>query len=78
MTLRGGRPRLRPRRVSGDKGYSSSKIRRYLREHNIRITIPRRKHEGRTGPIDRALYRQRSRVQRLINRLKHNRRLAMR
>lgn len=26
-----GRPRLRPKRVSGDKGYSSGKIRRYLR-----------------------------------------------
>jgi transposase len=75
---RGGRPKLRPRRVIGDKGYSSRKIRHYLRAHGIRLTIPRRKTEGRTGPFDRALYRQRSWVERLINRLKQNRRLATR
>jgi transposase len=74
----GGRPRLRPRRVVGDKAYSSKKIRHYLRQHGIRITIPRRKNEGRTGPFNRVLYRQRSWVERLINRLKQNRRLATR
>jgi transposase len=74
----GGRPRLRPRRVMGDKGYSSKKIRHYLRQHGIRLTIPRRQNECRTGPFNRVLYRQRSRVERLINRLKQNRRLATR
>ena len=75
---RGGRPKLRPRRVIGDKGYSSRQIRYYLRAHGIRLTIPRPTNECRTGPFDRALYRQRSRVERLINRLKQNRRLATR
>ena len=73
-----GRPKLRPRRVVGDKGYSSRKIRAYLRRHGMRITIPRKSNERRTGPFDRALYRERNRVERLINRFKQFRRLATR
>lgn len=73
-----GRPKRRPRRVAGDKAYSSGKIRQYLRRHGIRITIPRRQNEHRTGPFDRALYRLRARVECLINRLKQYRRLATR
>lgn len=73
-----GRPRLRPERVVGDKGYSSRKIRQYNRRRGIRITIPRRKDETRTGPFDRAIYRTRNQVERLINRLKGFRRLATR
>ena len=48
-----GRPKLRPRRLVGDKGYSSRKIRSYLRRHGIGITIPRKVNERRTGPFDR-------------------------
>ena len=68
----------RPGRVGGDKAYSSGKIRQYLRRHGMRMTIRRKQHEHRTGPCDRLIYRQRERVERLINRLKHNRRLATR
>ena len=50
----------------------------YLRQHGIRITIPRKQNEHRTGPFNRLLYRQRERVEWLINRLKHHRRLATR
>ena len=63
-----GRPKQRPRRVVGDKGYSSRKIRRYCRRRGIRITIPRRETEQRTGPFNRAIYRTRNQVERLINR----------
>jgi transposase len=73
-----GRPRRRPRRVVGDKGYSSRKIRAYLRSHHIRYTIPRKQNERCTGPFDRAIYRTRNRVERLINRLKQSRRIATR
>jgi transposase len=73
-----GRPKLRPRRVVGDKGYSSGKIRAYLRQRGVRYTIPRRTNERRTGPFDRELYRERNRVERLINRFKQFRRLATR
>ena len=73
-----GRPRLRPHRVVGDKGYSSRAIRQYARQHGIRITIPRKVNECRKGPFDRTLYKKRNLVERLINRLKQFRRLATR
>ncbi len=73
-----GRPRLRPKRIIGDKGYSARRIREYARRRGIRITIPRRKDERRRGPFDRAAYRLRLRVEHLINRLKQFRRLATR
>ena len=69
-----GRPRLRPHWVVGDKGYSS----RAIRQHGIRITIPRKVKECRKGPFDRKLYKRRNLVERLINRLKQFRRLATR
>lgn len=73
-----GRPKRRPKRVSGDKGYSYPHIRRYLRQHGIRYTIPRRKNQHRGGSFDRTLYKLRNRVERLINKLKNFRRLATR
>lgn len=73
-----GRPRLRPRRIVGDKGYRSRKIRQFLRRRHIRYTIPRKRNERRTGSFDRAIYRTRNRVERLINRLKQSRRIATR
>lgn len=73
-----GHPRRRPRRVVGDKGYSSRAIRQYLRRRHIRYTIPRKRNERRTGRFDRAIYRTRNRVERLINRLKQSRRIATR
>ena len=73
-----GRPRIRSRRVSGDKGYSSCKIRLYLRRRGIRYTIPRQVNEHRGGKFDKALYRQRNLVERCFNRLKQYRRIATR
>jgi transposase len=73
-----GRPRQRPERVVGDKGYSSKRIRSYLRRRGIRYTIPRRKDECRSGPFDKEAYRQRNLVERCINRLKQYRRVATR
>jgi transposase len=73
-----GRPKRRPHRIIGDKGYSSRRIRRYARQHGIRITIPRKRNEGRTGPFNRARYRRRNRIERLINRCKPCRRVATR
>ena len=73
-----GRPRRRPRRVIGDKGYSARRIRGYRRRRGMRITIPRKCNECRSGPFDRAVYRTRNRIERLINRCKQFRRLATR
>ena len=73
-----GRPKRRPQRVVGDKGYSSRHIRQYARQHGMRVTIPRKTNECRTGPFNRAIYRLRNRIERLINRCKQFRRIATR
>ena len=74
----GDRPRIRPKQVCSDKGYSSRTIRAYLRRRGIRYTIPRKENERRGGPFDRALYRTRNLVEGSINRLKQFRRIATR
>ena len=73
-----GRPRLRPRRVAGDKAYSYPRVRRYCRRRGIGAIIPTRKDQRRNPHFDRAAYRERNRVERLINRLKQVRRVATR
>ena len=74
-----GRPRLRPARAVGDKGYTGTPVRAYLRRRGIRAVIPRRRTESRRGVrFDRAAYRQRNVVERTINRLKQFRAIATR
>jgi transposase len=73
-----GRPRLRPRRVVGDKGYTGRRYRAYCRRRGIRYTIARQRRERHTGPFDRTVYRLRNRVERLIGRCKQFRSLATR
>ncbi len=73
-----GRPRRRPCRLVGDKGYSSRSIRQLLRRRGIRITIPHKRNETGTGPFDREAYRARNRIERMFNRLKQWRRIATR
>ena len=77
--LHGGRPRLRPDRVVGDKGYTGSPVRAYLRRRGIGAVIPRRRSESRRGVrFDRAAYRNRNIIERTINRLKQHRAIATR
>jgi transposase len=73
-----GRPKQKPDRVVGDRGYSSKENRAYLRRRGIRYTIPWRSDHQRRGPFNKAYYKMRNRVERLINRLKQFRRLATR
>jgi transposase len=73
-----GRPRLRLRRVAGDKGFSYPSVRGYLRGRGIGAVIPTRRDQRRQPRFDRAAYRERNRVERTINRLKQFRRVATR
>ncbi len=81
-----GRPRTRPVRVVADKGYSSRKIRAYLRQRGIAATIPERidQRAGRRRRGERlcgfapGIYRRRNVVECCFNRLKQNKALATR
>jgi transposase len=73
-----GRPRKRPARLAGDKGYSYPSARRLLRRRGIAAVIPTRSDQRRQPGVDRQAYRQRNRVERCVGRLKQFRRLATR
>jgi transposase len=73
-----GRPRVRPGRIVGDKGYTSTQFREYLRKRGIRATIARRSNERRRGSFDKEIYGHRNKVERMIGRIKEFRRIATR
>jgi transposase len=78
-----GRPRSRPKRVAGDKGYSFDRIRAWLRRHAIGAVIPQRsneatRHRGRPLEFDREAYRRRSVIECCVGWLKECRRIATR
>jgi transposase len=60
----------------GDRGYSYPTVRRLLARRGVRAVIPRRTDQqpgdGRHAPFDRRAYRERNRVERLVNRLKQS------
>ena len=73
-----GRPRHRPEAIVGDRAYSSHAARRDLRRRGIRAIIPQKRNEHPAYVMDWRLYRERHRVERLVNRLKQYRRIATR
>ena len=84
-----GRPRMRPDHLTGDKAYSSRANRAALRARHICHTIPERADQkanrarkgargGRPPAFDRARYRQRNQVERLMHRRKQFRAVATR
>ncbi len=81
-----GPARTRPARVVADKGYSSLKMRAYLRRRGIAATIPERidQIDGRLRRgesrcrLDRAAYRRRNVVERCFNCLEQIKALATR
>ena len=80
-----GRPRSRPARLAGDRGYDFAPVRRRLRGRGIGAAIPARQRpaahrprRGRPPAFDPVLYRRRNVIERCVNRLKECRRLAAR
>jgi transposase len=74
-----GRPRKRPKRLAGDKGYSYPTIRRWLRAHGITAVIPRKSNQRKgRGPFDRQSYRRRSVIEQCVGWLKECRRIGTR
>jgi hypothetical protein len=74
---RAGRPTW-PRRVAGDKGYSYNLVRGWLRRHHIVPVIPTRKDQPRDEGFDKAAYRRRNIVERVVGWYKWCRALATR
>jgi transposase len=76
-----GRPRCRPLKLAGDKGYSYARVRRWLRRRGIRAVIPRRKDQrpddGRVR-LDRETYKRRAVVEQCVGWLKECRAVATR
>jgi transposase len=73
-----GRPRKRPENIAGDKGYSCSRIRDWIKSRNVGDVIPTKDNEKRNPDFDKALYRERNFVERCIGWLKESRRIATR
>jgi transposase len=78
-----GRKRTRFETLAGDKAYDSQAIRKNLRQRRTKPVIAHRKNrQGEYPPeaagFDKVLYRQRNVVERLIGRMKENRRIATR
>ena len=73
-----GRPRRRPAKLAGDKGYSYPSARRLLRRRGISSVIPTKSDQPRQASFDRSAYRGRNRVERSVGRLKQFRRVATR
>ena len=78
---RRGRPRCRPVKLVGDKGYSYPRIRAWLRRRGIKAVIPRRKDQrpdDRRAKLDRESYRRRAVVEQCVGWLKESRAVATR
>jgi transposase len=78
-----GRPRTRPWRLAGDRGYDIPRIRHWLRAHGIRAVIPEKskphgRKPGRPPALDHEAYQRRNVVERCVGWLKHARRIATR
>ncbi len=77
-----GRPRTRPQRAAGDKGYSCRRIRDWLTDHGITPVIPHKDNEhARTDgrvKFDQQTYRRRHIIENVIGWLKECRRIGTR
>jgi transposase len=67
-----------PAKLAGDKGWSYPHIRRWLRRHHIEPVIPTRKNQPREEVFDKASYRQRNLIERVIGWFKECRALGTR
>jgi transposase len=64
--------------VLADKGYDSNAIRETIAAAGMTAVIPSNRSRKTIIPHDEALYRERNRIERCFNKLKHFRRIATR
>lgn len=70
--------RLWPDAVAGDKAYSTMALRSWLASHASEAVMPYQDNAVGAKHYDRAAYRERPIIERTINRLKRDRRIATR
>ena len=61
-----------------DKAYDADRLYQKLIEQGGDPVIPPRRHRKRQHAYDKALYKERNRIERFFNRIKHCRRIATR
>jgi transposase len=71
-------PERAPDALLADKGYDADAIRANLAARDIKAVIPGRSNRRVTIRHDRALYKQRNRIERMFGHLKINRAIATR
>jgi transposase len=67
-----------PMKLAGDKGYSYPRIRRWCKRRRVEAVIPTRKDQPRDEKFDKATYKRRNIVERVIGWFKEFRRLGTR
>jgi transposase len=67
-----------PEQAACDKGYSFAWVRAWLRRHHIKAVIPTRKDQPRQEDFDKATYRRRNIIERVVGWFKWCRALATR
>ena len=77
-TGRRGRPRWKPAAIIADKAYPAAWLLDTLRHKGILPVIPNRPDQPENPDLDRAVYRERNLMERLVGKLKQLRRLATR
>jgi transposase len=70
--------RFWPDRMAGDKGYSYPHIRRWLKRHEIGDVIPSKKNQPYDLAFEKAVYRRRNIMERMVGWFKECRRLGTR
>jgi transposase len=61
-----------------DKAYDTNNIRTLLHKNNVKACIPNKRNRVDKFPFDKTIYKWRHRIENLFQRIKENRRLAMR
>ena len=66
------------KRLLADKAYDANWLRAWLAAADMEAVIPAKRHRKVVIPRDTILYRERNRIERCFNKLKHFRRVATR
>lgn len=67
-----------PRKMAGDKGYSYPEVRGWLERHKIQAVIPTRSNQPQDPQFDKATYRRRNLIERVVGWFKECRALGTR